>query len=283
MNIGGTLALDWMADTGALREVSQALDEAGFHSVATAGHVLSTVPGRYPDRPEVTYALPYRDPFVLFTHLAAATRSIRFRTGILILPLYPTALVARQAADVAIITGGRIELGVSVSWNGDEYTALGQDVHTRGRRLEEQIELLRLFWTQPTVTFEGQFHTVDNLGLLQLPEQPIPIWIGHLPQERLLRRIARLGDGWLPVVDPSPHNEELLGYVREEGRDPATFGISARLAATPDSADQWLAEAKRLRDAGATDLTITSPPGATPEQGAAAMIAVKEAIEPALG
>jgi probable F420-dependent oxidoreductase len=280
VKIGSTFSLDWLADLGATREAAQALDEAGFDSVATAGHVLTAVRGRYPDRPEATYALPYRDPFVLFTHLAGATRAIHFRTAIMILPLYPTALVARQAADLSLVSHGRFELGVSISWQEAEYVALGHNIHTRGRRLEEQLRVLRMFWSEPFVTFHGAYHSIDALGLGELPAHPIPIWIGCTPKPHLLRRVARLGDGWLPIVDPSPHVEALLGYVREQGRDPATLGIAARLAANPDAAGTWASEAARFKAAGATEITITPPAGSTPTEGIAAMIDAKNAIAP---
>jgi probable F420-dependent oxidoreductase len=280
VKIGGTFSIEWLADLGAAREAAQALDEAGFDSVGTAGHILTTSAGRYPDRPEVTYAVPYRDPFVLFTHLAAATRTLHFRTAILILPLYPTALVARQAADLSLVSDGRFELGVSISWNAAEYAALGQEVHTRGRRLEEQLVVLRRLWSAPTITFQGTFHTFDDMGIGELPAHPIPIWIGHTPQPPLLRRVARLGDGWLPIVDPSPHIEELRGYAREAGRDPAALGIAARLDATAGGPEDWIAEAQGFREAGATEITLSPPPGASATDGVAAMIQTKNAIAP---
>jgi probable F420-dependent oxidoreductase len=277
MRIGGALAIDWLADLGAVGEVTQGLDAAGFDFVTTAGHVLTAAPGRYAERPAPTYAVPYRDPFVLYTHLAASTRTIRFRTAIMILPLYPTALVARQACDVSLITGGRLELGVGISWQEAEYAALGQDLHTRGARLEEQLEVLRLLWTQPRVTFHGRFHEIDDLGLAQLPATPIPLWIGCSPQERLLRRVARLGDGWMPVVDPVPHLEELRSYVRESGRPVDSVAVAGRLTADGD-AQASAAEAARLSEAGVTDLTISPPLGASPDEGLAALIAARSAI-----
>src|SRR5665213_2784323 len=175
MKIGGSLALPWMADLGALEHLTVALEEAGFDHVTTAGHILSAAPDRYEGRPPATYSAVYRDPFVLFAHLAARTTTIRFRTAILILPLYPTVLVARQAADLAHVSGDRFELGIGISWQEAEYDALGQNIHDRGRRVEEQIEVLRLLWTQPLVTFTGEYHTIDRLGLLELPKQPIRI------------------------------------------------------------------------------------------------------------
>jgi probable F420-dependent oxidoreductase len=283
VKIGGAFSLDWMSDLGAVREVAQGLDGAGFDSVSCAGHVLTAAAGRYPDRPQVTYALPYRDPFVLFTYLAGVTRSIRFRTAILILPLYPTVLVARQAADLSLISGGRFDLGVGISWQEAEYAALGQDVHTRGRRMEEQLELLRLLWTQPLVTFHGSHHAIDELGLGRLPEHEIPIWIGCTPQEPLLRRVARLGDGWLPLVDPSPSIPALRGYATEAGRDPWRLRIAARIPASANSQEAESAgtQAARLRDAGATEITLMPPPGAGAQDGLAAMLATKHAIDAA--
>jgi probable F420-dependent oxidoreductase len=281
VKIGATFSLDWMADLGAVREVAQALDDAGFDSVACGGHVLTAPTGRYPDRPQVTYALPYRDPFILFTHLAGATRSIRFRTGILILPLLPTAHVARQAADLSSISGGRFELGVGISWQPAEYAALGQDVHARGRRMEEQLEVLRLLWTQPFVNFHGRFHEIDGLGLGRIPEHEIPIWIGCSPDERLLRRVARLGDGWMPIADPSPSIPALRAYAGEVGRDPGALAIVARMpaSANPEGAESARENASRLTQAGATEITLVPPPGANPQDGLAALLATKRAIE----
>jgi alkanesulfonate monooxygenase SsuD/methylene tetrahydromethanopterin reductase-like flavin-dependent oxidoreductase (luciferase family) len=175
------------------------------------------------------------------------------------------------------MTGGRLQLGVGISWQEAEYVALGQDVHRRGARLAEQLEVLRLMWTQPLVTFHGAHHDIDDLGLGTLPPAPIPIWIGCQVQERLLRRVARLGDGWMPVVDPVPHLEQLRGYVREEGRDPGDVAVAGRITAAGDP-QEWAAEAARLRDAGITDLTIGAPPGASPSDGLAAMIAAREAV-----
>jgi probable F420-dependent oxidoreductase len=281
VKIGGTFSLDWMGDLGAVREVAQALDDAGFDSVAGAGHILTAADGRFPDRPAVTYALPYRDPFVLFAHLAGATTAIRFRTGILIMPLFPTALLARQAAELSAISGGRFDLGVGISWNEAEYAALGQDVHTRGARFEEQLEVLRRLWSQPLVTFHGRFHSFDELGLGRVPEHPIPILIGCSPEARLLRRVARLGDGWLPLADPSPSIEALHGYAAEAGRDPGALAIVARMPASGDPADaeQARANASRLTRAGATEITLTPPPGASPGDGITALLATKRAIE----
>lgn len=277
MRIGAALTHDWLEDLAQLESLVQRLEDGGFDVVTTSGHILTADGGRYPDRPEGTYAAVYRDPFVLFTHLAARTQRLTFRTSILILPLYPTALVARQAADLSALSGGRIELGIGISWQPAEYAALGQDFRTRGARVEEQIEVLRLLWSAPLVSFHGRFHEIDGLGLSVLPPRPIPILIGCAPLEPLLRRVARLGDGWLPNVDPTGHVGPLLDYTREAGREPSALTIVGRVPTGP-SAPAPSAEAARLRAAGATELTIFPPPGASPDEALAALLAARTAI-----
>ncbi len=277
MKLGASLGLDWLTDIGAVREVTQGLEEAGFDYVSCASHIVTAAPGRFPDLPEYAYAFPYRELLVFFTHLAACTQTIHLRTDILILPLYPTALIARQAADLSEMSGGRFELGVGISWNEAEYNALGQDVHRRGARFEEQLEVLRLLWTEPRITFNGAHHNFDDLGLGRLPTAPIPLWIGCGPKEKLLRRVARLGDGWMPNVDPVPHIEELRGYALEAGRPQDAVAIAGRVTAAGDPRE-WVATATRLSEAGGTDLTIWPPPGASAQDGLAAMLAAHEVI-----
>ncbi len=226
MKFGAGFALTAQADPIALRDMAQTLDGAGFDYVTTAGHLLCAPPDSYTGRPLPTYVGPFREPFVFFAYLAAVTQRLAFRTSILILPLFPTALVAKQAAELSLLSGGRFQLGVGISWNQAEYEALGQDFKTRGRRLEEQIVVLRRLWTEPFVTFEGRFHTLSGVGLNQLPKQPIPVWIGCAPEEPLLRRVARVADGWLPQVDPAEPLARLRGYLTEAGRDPSSCGVT---------------------------------------------------------
>src|SRR6266566_4670623 len=178
MRIGTGLPLTALNDPIVVRDIAQALDTAGIDFITTAGHVLSAEAGRYPERPTPTYSGPFYDPFVLFSYLAGVTRRLAFRTSILILPLLPTALVAKQAAELSWLSSGRFELGVGISWQAAEYQALNQDMHTRGRRLEEQITLLRRLWSEPYVTFQGRWHNLEGVGLNRLPREPIPIWIG---------------------------------------------------------------------------------------------------------
>ena len=233
MKFGAGFALTAQADPIALRDMAQTLDGEGFDYMTTAGHLLCAPPDSYAGRPLPTYVGPFREPFVFFSYLAAVTQRLAFRTSILILPLFPTALVAKQAAELSLLSGGRFQLGVGISWNQAEYEALGQDFKTRGRRLEEQIVVLKRLWTEPFVTFEGRFHKLGGVGLNQLPKQPIPVWIGCAPEEALLRRVARVADGWLPQVDPVEPLARLQRYLIEAGRDPSSCGVTWRLVAGP--------------------------------------------------
>jgi alkanesulfonate monooxygenase SsuD/methylene tetrahydromethanopterin reductase-like flavin-dependent oxidoreductase (luciferase family) len=176
MQYGAGLPLGAAMDPVAARDMVQTLDESGFNFVGLAGHLLTAESGRYPDRPPMTYSGDFNDPFVLFGYLSALTEQIKFRTSILILPLYNTMHIARAGADLQRMSGGRFELGVGISWNPDEYAAAGQDFTTRGRRLEEQLIVLRELWSKPYVSFQGRWHQIDNLGLgASVPQRPIPI------------------------------------------------------------------------------------------------------------
>jgi probable F420-dependent oxidoreductase len=185
-------------DPTAVRQVGKAVEDLGFAHLLAYDHVLGAVhadrtpplTGPYTERD------PFHDPFVMFAHLAAITQRIHFATGILVLPQRQTALVARQAADVALLSGGRLRLGVGIGWNFVEYEALGQDFHTRGARQEEQIQLLRRLFTEPIVDFSGRFDSVDRASLLPKPVRPVPIWLGG-HGDVAFDRAARLADGFI--------------------------------------------------------------------------------------
>jgi probable F420-dependent oxidoreductase len=278
MKFGAGFALTAQADPIALRDMAQTLDGVGFDYVTTAGHLLCAPPDSHPGRPLPTYVGPFREPFVFFAYLAAVTQRLAFRTSILILPLFPTALVAKQAAELSLLSGGRFQLGVGISWNTAEYEALGQDFTTRGRRLEEQIVVLRRLWTEPFVTFEGRFHKLSGVGLNQLPQQSIPIWIGCAPEEPLLRRVARVADGWLPQVDPTEPLVRLRGYLTEAGRDPSGFGVTWRLVAGPGGPEAWIDAVRQMASVGVTDVTISAPPDVTGTQSLQRIIEARQAL-----
>jgi probable F420-dependent oxidoreductase len=204
----------------------------------------------------------FHEPFVLFGYLAAITQEIELVTGVLILPQRQTALVAKQAAEVDVLTGGRLRLGVGIGWNKVEYEALGQNFHDRGKRIEEQIALLRALWTQPVVDFHGQWEHIPEAGLNPLPVQrPIPIWIGGTA-DAVLQRTARIGDGWFPMMPPNEAAritiDKLENYAREAGRDPASIGIEARLSLKDSTPETWRTATQAWQALGATHLSVNT-------------------------
>jgi probable F420-dependent oxidoreductase len=281
MKFGTSFPLISLADPGAVRDLAQTFDGAGFDYITAAGHLLSTPADRYEGRPPATYMGPYPDPFVMFGYLAGMTTRLHFFTGILILPLYETAIVAKQAAELDFLSGGRFEMGVGISWQEPEYQALGQDIHNRGARLAEQVEVLRLFWTQPFVTFKGKYHDIDNMGLNRLPSKPIPVWFGSTAEERPMRRAAKLGDGYMPMGDPADLYPRLKQYMTDAGRS-GTMQLMSRVTADDGGPDAWVAEAKRLQGIGATHLTLGVPPDLTGEAATKRLIEAKDALTAAL-
>jgi len=224
-------------DPAVISDYAQAVESMGYT------HILAfdSVVGANPNRPggwdsQYTYRHAFHEPFVLFGFCAGVTRRIELVTGIVILPQRQTALVAKQAAAVDVLSGGRLRLGIGVGWNTVEFEALGENFKNRGKRVEEQLEVMRRLWTKELVTYEGQWHRVPDAGINPLPiQQPIPVWMGG-DSEVVIRRAARLADGWitLPSFHPGPAGQETVdrihGLVREAGRDPAAFGIEARMA-----------------------------------------------------
>jgi probable F420-dependent oxidoreductase len=269
-------------DVASIREFAQRLDAAGFDVLTVSGHLLSVPAGRYPDRPAPTYAGPFHDPFVLFGYLAAITQRLHFRPSILILPLYATAIVAKQAAELQLLSGGRFELGVGISWNPTEYRAVGQEFTNRGRRLEEQVHMLRRLWSEPFVQFDGRFHRFDEIGLNRVLEPPIPIWMGGTGEDRVLRRVARVGDGFIPLGDPAEIMPRLRQYLTEAGRDPSSFGLTGRVIAVSNGPEAWLQQARALQALGATHLGLSAPPDLDPAAGLERIIEAKQALERAL-
>jgi len=281
MKFGTSFPLISLADAGAVRDFAQTFDGAGFDYLTAAGHLLSTTADRYEGRPPATFMGPYPDPFVMFGYLSALTTRLHFVTGILILPLYETAVVAKQAAELDFLSNGRFELGVGMSWQEPEYQALGQDVHTRGARLAEQVQVLRMFWTQPFVNFKGKYHEIDNMGLNRLPSKPIPVWFGSTIEERPMRRAARLADGWMPMGDPTDAFPQLKQYMADAGRG-GSLQLMSRVTAGEGGPDAWMAEAKRLQGVGATHITLGVPPDVTGEAATKRLIEAKDALAAAL-
>jgi probable F420-dependent oxidoreductase len=282
MQFGSAMPITAFADVAAVTDYAQALEGAGFDFTTTSGHVMAQPPGTNPQRPDRQYAGPFYDPFVTFSYLAAITQRLRFVTGILILPVWPTVLLAKQAAELALFSGGRFELGVGVSWNAAEYTALGQNFHDRGRRIEEQIEVLRLLWSQPYVTFEGRYHKLDKVGINRASLPAIPLWFGTETGERALRRVARLADGWMSLGDPTPDLPRLRQYMQEAGRDPRALMVRGPLLAGDAGEVGWIAAGKKLQAAGVTHINIAAPLDLAPDQGLHRVIAARKVLAEAL-
>ncbi|MCV7132600.1 LLM class F420-dependent oxidoreductase [Mycobacterium hodleri] len=248
------------ADAGAVRAYGQRVEELGFTHLLAYDHVVGADPavhtgwnGPYDVR------TTFHEPLVMFGFLAGITHTLELVTGVVILPQRQTVLVAKQAAEVDLLSGGRLRLGVGIGWNAVEYEALGQDFGTRGKRSAEQIELLRRLWTEPSVTFEGTFDTVIGAGLAPLPAQrPIPIWIGAASAAGY-RRAGRLADGWFPMMAPGPQLDEALAEIERgataAGRDPASIGMEARVKWAGDD-DAVAGQIAQWAEVGATHLSV---------------------------
>jgi probable F420-dependent oxidoreductase len=249
------------ADAGAVRAYGQAVEALGFRHILAYDHVVGADPLVHEGwRGPYDVHTTFHEPLVLYGFLAAVT-SLELVTGIVILPQRQTVLVAKQAAEVDLLTGGRFRLGVGLGWNQVEYEALGQNFRTRGRRLEEQVGLLRRLWTEPTVTFTGEFDIITGAGLAPLPVQrPIPVWFGG-SSVPAYQRIGRLADGWFPQLQPGPDLDEAKALVAaaatEAGRDPATLGMEGRLSWRGDLA-HLIDDVGGWRSSGATHLSINT-------------------------
>jgi probable F420-dependent oxidoreductase len=249
-------------DPGEVRAYAERVESLGFDHILVYDHVVgadTTVHQGW--RGPYDIETTFHEPFVLFGYLAALT-SLELVTGIIILPQRQTALVAKQAAEVDILTGGKLRLGVGIGWNPVEYEALGQDFSSRGRRLSEQVELMRRLWTEQSVTFKGEFDTVTGAGLAPMPVQrPIPVWVGGTA-EAALRRAGRIADGWFPQVPPGPRLDESLTWVRQGAeaarRDPDGIEMEGRVSWGPDGLTKLISHIEKWRQAGATHVSVNT-------------------------
>ena len=258
------------ADPAAVRDYVQAVEELGYSHMMVYDHVLGADTSHHANwQGSYTSESMFHEPFVLFGYLAGITTTIELVTAVLILGQRQTALVAKQAAEVDLLTGGRLRLGVGVGWNHVEYEALNQEFSNRGQRYAEQIRLLREFWTQEVVEFEGRYHRVDYAGVNPQPVQrPIPIWMGAggradpVPTDRVLRRVARLADGWFPQMQPGDDAratvERLKVFAKEAGRDAATIGMEPRINLGDGDPEFWQEQAEVWEDMGATHISVNT-------------------------
>jgi probable F420-dependent oxidoreductase len=249
-------------DPAVIRAWARAVEDMGYRHILAFDHVLGAAVDTRPGWRGYTSDDAFHEPFVLFGYLAAVTTEIELVTGVLVLPQRQTALVAKQAAEVDVLSGGRLRLGVGVGWNRLEYDVLGESFTDRGVRSEEQVELLRALWADSAITFEGPRHRVDNAGIKPLPvRRRIPVWFGG-NAEATLRRVGRIGDGWLPQRAPDETARRMLDRVREyataAGRAPAEIGFEPRLtlAGVPEADRAGFAAG--WRDLGATHLCVNT-------------------------
>lgn len=247
-------------DPSVIRDYAQAAEELGYHHILAYDHVLGAGLNTRPNwSGPYNSNTPFHEPFVLFGYLAAITKQIELVTGVIILPQRQTALVAKQAAEVDVLSGGRLRLGVGVGWNDVEYEALNEDFHNRGARSEEQIAVLRALWKEPAITFEGRWHHINNAGINPLPvRRSIPIWIGG-SSDVTLKRVVRLGEGWFPQQGPEKARgmiERLRAYAQEAGRDPTSIGIEARLSIGQAPESAWASTAEAWRKLNITYLGV---------------------------
>ena len=262
MKIGAVFPqLEIGADPRVVRDWTTTVEAAGYNHVLAYDHVLGADPANRPGWTGYTDKSLFHEVFVLFGYMAAITTELELVTGVLVLPQRQTALVAKQAAEVDVLSGGRLRLGVGIGWNQVEYDALGVPFEKRGARLAQQVDLLRKLWAEPVISYDGSFDRVQEAGLNPLPGRQIPVWFGG-NADAVLRRTGRIGDGWMPQSAPDERARAQLAMIRQAaedaGRDPETIGIEARLtlAAVPEGerrafVDGW-------RELGATHLCVNT-------------------------
>jgi probable F420-dependent oxidoreductase len=250
-------------DPGFIKEYAHAAENLGYSHILAYDHVLGA---STKNRPNWSGAYSsedlFHEPFVLFGYMAGITENIEFVTGVIISPQRQTVLLAKQAASLDFLCGGRFRLGIGVGWNEIEYVGLNENFRNRGKREEEQIELMRLLWTNEVMEYQGKYHTIPDAGINPLPVQrPIPIWLGGR-SEPAFKRAARMADGFMPQFPPTPEGietiERIRQYVRDAGRDPKDFGMEARISLLDKTPDVWRQELEGWRQLEASHISVNT-------------------------
>jgi probable F420-dependent oxidoreductase len=273
MKLGISLPLvDIKGDPATARDFAQAAEALGYRHLAAPDHVLGVNVASRPDwGARNTSKDFFHDPFVLFGFLSACTKDIEFSTQVLILAQRQTVLVAKQAACLDVLSGGRFRLGVGVGWNPVEFVGLNEDFHNRGKRSEEQIEVMKALWAEPHVTFKGKWHTIEDAGINPLPaKRSIPVWFGG-HADATLRRIAQMGDGWMMLAHAMGEEAEsafakLQDYTRQAGRDPAAIGLEVWVSTGAGGPEDWRKEFQYWKGVGVTHVTVNSTYSRGPHQ-----------------
>jgi probable F420-dependent oxidoreductase len=272
MQVGAVFPqLEIGTDPDAIAKFARTVEDLGYDHLVIFDHVL----GADSSRPEgwtgpYDHRSMFHEPFVLYGYIAAITTRLRLATAVIVLPQRQTALVAKQAAEVDVLSDGRLILGVGIGWNAVEYEALGMSFTNRGRRIEEQIAVMRALWTGEVVDFKGRWHRIDRAGLNPLPVQrPIPIWMGggwdrfeRKIVEPALRRIARIADGWFTHLPANDDNRAVMDafrrLVQEEGRDPARVPVEGRLPAAKSGPEEWKRGIEAFQKMGMTSVELNT-------------------------
>ena len=249
-------------DPQAIKDYAQGVEELGVTHLLIYDHVL----GADRDRPggfEGPYDkdVAFHEPFTTFAFIAAVTKNLDMITTVMILPQRQTVLVAKQAAELAILSNNRFKLGIGVGWNAVEYTGLNENFKNRGKRQEEQVELMRLLWESEVLEYEGDYHHIDKASINPRPSKRVPIWFGGgAPQ--LIERCADLGDGWIPLMGPNEAARTTLAAIKEKreskGLDWDNFGVQAQAQYAGGDAERWNKHAENWRNLGASHLAIAT-------------------------
>ncbi len=245
-----------------VRDFAQTVEGLGYSHLVVYDHVVGVNPTAYPD-----WTGPYNsqdlfhDPFTLLSYIAGITERIELSPQVVILAQRQAVLVAKQAASTDVLSGGRLRLGVGIGWNKVEFTALNENFHGRGKRSEEQIEVMRALWADPHVVFEGKYHTIPDAGINPLPTRPLEVWIGG-SAEATYERLGRIGDGWLYIYggpdQVQPALDKIHASAKKVGRDPSEIGLDCWTGAGSGTADDWRAAIEAWRKVGATHITVNT-------------------------
>ena len=242
------------ADPSEMREFAQAAEGLGYAHLTVFEHIV----GVRPQPGEREHHAEYHELLTMLSFLAGATSTIGLLTAVLVLPMRQAVVVAKQAAEVDFVSGGRLRLGIGVGRSPREYEATGADYHNRGRRIEEQLSLMRKLWTEEWVTFHGEWHQANDIGLTIPPVQrPIPVWMGG-GSDRALERMGRMSDGWLSTkLEPTAGGmAKIRASAAAAGRDPTSVALEGRLEIQGTTPDAWAAGVEAWAEVGATHLTI---------------------------
>ncbi|MBV9757976.1 MAG: LLM class F420-dependent oxidoreductase [Alphaproteobacteria bacterium] len=296
MQLGALIPMTELGgDPAAVRDFAQSMEGLGYDFLEAPDHVLGANVASRPnwEAGRNTSADLFHDPFVLFGFLTGCTQKLGFATGVLILPQRQSVLVAKQAASLAVLCGEKFRLGVGVGWNEVEFVGLNENFRNRGRRSEEQVQVMQLLWAEPHVTFNGRWHTIEDAGINPRPASGrVPVWFGG-HHDHTLARIAKCGDGWMPnAYPPEPATlaifDQLRELVRAEGRDPAAVGIEVWTSCGAGTPEDWRKEVAFWKSAGATHVTLTTAfnrrhhrriAGSKPADHLAALRRFREAVQ----